>query len=417
MNTNWNKVLFGQFVIFLASLALTEHVHSQILVDNSTTGFYNDSLGGALNGTSPLFPINNDPVIDPAPEPDLTPASLVLGNWLSEPDELNENWSASEIPSSWTVLTETAIVYRLEIQRPLAGLRILIGVDNGAFIWLDGQYLGGHLRPGGAPLGELTLETAPVACGTHFLQILREDHGGITGFTIRVEAIQENSSNLEISSQLPVLSRSISGNLTEQISEVKSIPPVTGFSPGSRHEDFHEQSSFNCESNGAFEPPAVGDLDDSRISDLRNGNVAELTNDTLTNPNSIFIFAEQNGIQTDQPINVDWRAGVDGFNVTYGGTTQPTGGSIPAGTLVTSHLLHFDTLDNESATNAGAASFESEILGVILCTEFLNATDSFLGVAGVNYPNASGRAWEIGGESASINISSCLLYTSPSPRD
>ena len=211
---------------------------------------------------------------------------------------------------------------------------------------------------------------------------------------------------IEVSSTDKSEASIVKGEIETQLNLVNNGTFGSPYVPIFRHADFHVASSFRCDAIGAFEPPAVGAIDDTRLLNLLDGSVNNLTNDTLTNPNSIYIFVEQSSVQTNQPINVDWQAGIDDFDVTYGGTTQPTGGSIPAGTLVTSHLLHFDTLDNESATNAGAASFESAILGVILGTEFLNATDSILGVAGVDYPNASGRAWEIGGDSASINISS-----------
>ena len=164
-------------------------VCADVIIDDSTLGFYNDSIGNVLDGTSPLFPTNSDPVIDPASEPDLHAAASILGDWLTSPNSLNANWSGPQvIPATWSVTTETAIVYEFDAQAGLTDFVVSIGVDNGAFVWLDGTYVGGHLRPGGVIPGELTLTAGNVASGLHYLQVLREDHGTTDGFTIQVEA-------------------------------------------------------------------------------------------------------------------------------------------------------------------------------------------------------------------------------------
>ena len=174
-----------------------------VLVDGTTLGFYNDSLGTSLNGTNPtvddgmvntfLFPNNNsspnDPTIDPVTtEPDLSAASAALGDWLSDPTSLNMNWSGPQlIPSTWTVNDETAILY--EIDGGAGGLSNVIasfGIDNGIFVWLDGIFLGGELRPGGSSLGEFVVNIGDLSAGQHHLQVLREDHGGATGYAVQV---------------------------------------------------------------------------------------------------------------------------------------------------------------------------------------------------------------------------------------
>lgn len=42
------------------------------------------------------------------------------------------------------------------------------------------------MAPGGASLGEFSSPLADLAAGTHYLQLLREDHGGGTGYSIRL---------------------------------------------------------------------------------------------------------------------------------------------------------------------------------------------------------------------------------------
>jgi hypothetical protein len=164
-----------------------------VLVNNAAPGYYNNQLGTVLDGSQPQFPCADvacgDPVINPAAEPDLSAASGILGGWLSEnPIPLNSNWSGPQaIPATWAANTETAIVY--EIDGGAGGIRNVtarLGVDNGIFVWVDGIYQFGALAPGGAFLGEYVVNLGDFPPGTTFVQILREDHGGDTGYRIQI---------------------------------------------------------------------------------------------------------------------------------------------------------------------------------------------------------------------------------------
>ncbi len=151
------------------------------------------------------------------------------------------------------------------------------------------------------------------------------------------------------------------------------------------------------------------DLTDESQCDLLNGDINDLTNDEFAdkNPESVnaYIFAEGKQIVLDTSLVVDWLNDVDDTGVVYGGANQPVGGSIAAGVSVTSHLLHLDTVGMLPATVSGTATFDDEILGVILDTGKLNLADSIVGVDGVKYPSASGRAWEIGGKTGTFSVS------------
>src|SRR5574338_60536 len=70
------------------------------IINNSTLGYYNQAIGNTLNGSAG-FPATGDPTINPAPEPDMSLASAILGNWLTNPGSLNSNWSTAPqaIPS------------------------------------------------------------------------------------------------------------------------------------------------------------------------------------------------------------------------------------------------------------------------------------------------------------------------------
>jgi len=174
--------------------------YSALIIDNSTTGYYNSNIGEVLNGTNQfngtfLFPYNNsnpnDPTINPAPEPNLSSASAILGDWLGDPANLNSYWAGPQsIPSTWTVNSETAIVYEVDAGTGLQNVQGLFGVDNGLFVWLDGTFISGALAPGGAILGEYSYIFPNLSAGTHYLQILREDHGGATGWQINLSGDQ-----------------------------------------------------------------------------------------------------------------------------------------------------------------------------------------------------------------------------------
>ncbi len=176
----------------LAMLTSPLHAESGIeqIIGDDTPGYYNDSLGRILDGTDPGFPATGGSLPD-APEPSLDAAARVLGNWLASPPELNDNWSElQQIPFGWTARDETAVVYPFgNDSTSWTDVTIAIGVDNGAFVWLDGQYLGGQTMPGGVALGELTIELSKIGPGEHVLQVIREDHGGATGFRIDMTGI------------------------------------------------------------------------------------------------------------------------------------------------------------------------------------------------------------------------------------
>lgn len=95
------------------------------------------------------------------------------------------------IPGSWAVNTESAIVYDFTLDTR-SDIHIDLGVDNGVLVWLNGSYLFGAQAGGGSSLTEYDIDISGLSAGTHSLQILREDHGGLTGFADAV-AVPEPS--------------------------------------------------------------------------------------------------------------------------------------------------------------------------------------------------------------------------------
>ena len=170
------------------------------LIDGTTLGYYNNAIGTALDRTNPyagsyLFPgadlMDGDPLIPAAPEPDLSAAAGILGDWLGNPGSLNGNWSGPQvIPNTWAVNTEVGVIYAIDAgPTGLQSLTVDMGADNGMFVWFDGVYQLGGLASGGAILGEYSLGLTDVAPGTHYLQILLEDHGQVNDFTIHATGV------------------------------------------------------------------------------------------------------------------------------------------------------------------------------------------------------------------------------------
>jgi hypothetical protein len=78
-------------------------------------------------------------------------------------------------------------VYAIDAGAGLTNVNLSLGVDNGVFVWLNGNYLFGARAGGGSFLGEYSLVLSDLV-GLNYLQILREDHGGATGYDISLTA-------------------------------------------------------------------------------------------------------------------------------------------------------------------------------------------------------------------------------------
>lgn len=177
----------------LALVGAAGAANAATLVDNATQGLYNNSIQTVLNGNDAFFvPTGSaDPTVTlgPSQAPDLSAASSQLGGWLTTPALPGGTWSggAVSIPSSWDIEDETAIIY--EIAGGATGFTDVsasFGVDNGILVWLNGMFIGGAQRPGGAFPGEHEFALGTLGSGANYLQVLREDHGGSTGYDVSV---------------------------------------------------------------------------------------------------------------------------------------------------------------------------------------------------------------------------------------
>ena len=138
------KHLLTAIVTLLLAVGIAGSASAITLINNSTQGYYNSSIGEILNFTNPyngtyFFPGDyhtyGDPTFNPVPNaPDLSGASSALGNWLTTPANLNTNWELKNIPSTWAVNTETAIIYKINSTTGYNNFVVKLGVDNGIFV-------------------------------------------------------------------------------------------------------------------------------------------------------------------------------------------------------------------------------------------------------------------------------------------
>lgn len=174
----------------LAAVLLTASAASPAAVIIATSTYYNSGLGTSLDtsGNTDPFPCANsacgDLTVNYPTAPNLSAASAALGTWLSNAAPTGGTWTgpSAAIPDTWAVNTETAIVYGIDAGLGLTNLTLSLGVDNGIYVWVDGVYRFGARAPGGASPGEYVLSLADMSAGMHYIQILREDHGGGTGY-------------------------------------------------------------------------------------------------------------------------------------------------------------------------------------------------------------------------------------------
>ncbi|WP_405223919.1 PEP-CTERM sorting domain-containing protein [Lentisalinibacter sediminis] len=180
----------------------TTPVMADVIIDDDTLGYYNDGLGdleeldGESSGDGNILPApiptEGDPTIllDGDPNLPFGDVGAFGDNWLiGDFDNDGGAWSTEPVavPTTWTINDETAIVYNFDLDST-SDLHIDVGVDNGVFIWLNGNFLFGATAPGGSNLDEYDIAVSGLAAGNHWLAILRGDHGGRTGFDINVTA-------------------------------------------------------------------------------------------------------------------------------------------------------------------------------------------------------------------------------------
>jgi len=105
--------------------------------------------------------------------------------------------------------------------------------------------------------------------------------------------------------------------------------------------------------------------------------------DVLQSNTAIRAFNEQQAATLAAPLAVNISApGI------YDDPSDLTPATIPAGTVISSHLIHFDIFfEGAAVESSGTVTFRDRILGVIVGDADVDASD-FLGAAGTTYPAA-----------------------------
>lgn len=102
----------------------------------------------------------------------------------------------------------------------------------------------------------------------------------------------------------------------------------------------------------------------------------------LQSNNRIHWFAERSGFQLAGDLSVDVTS--PGFVNNLGGATP---GVVSSGTVVDSYFFHLDpNISSGFLILDGTATFDSDVLGIVLSDSRLNLSDSVLGTTSTAYP-------------------------------
>ena len=115
---------------------------------------------------------------------------------------------------------------------------------------------------------------------------------------------------------------------------------------------------------------------------------ADARDGALANNSVVFAWNEQQNVMLDGDLLVD----ITGPG-TYAHEEDLNSGVIKAGTIVSSHMIHFDTIRSSEAYYRGTISFDGDILGVIVTWENLDGSD-VVGSPTTMYQKGQGRGLE-----------------------
>ncbi len=143
---------------------------------------------------------------------------------------------------------------------------------------------------------------------------------------------------------------------------------------------------------------------------------SSVAQDVLTDNVSAMVFEERSGYTLPTAIGVDWDASIatDG-NILEGIGLFP--GVIPAGTVVDSFFVHYDTDAQLLGSTLTFVVTDAPILGVILTPDLLDDSDGTLGAPGTFYPGSfdfrgtAGQASEADQVLISFDLMSITIYS------
>lgn len=127
---------------------------------------------------------------------------------------------------------------------------------------------------------------------------------------------------------------------------------------------------------------------------------ASVAQGDLESDTEIFLFAEQGLLTLPSAVS----AVIASPNLSFTGTTIPSSGTVPSGTLVNSYFFHADKVGTSGIVIvSGSVTFDEDILAVIVTTVDLDASDGLLGTSATSYGSAAERGLENADDIISIS--------------
>ncbi len=104
----------------------------------------------------------------------------------------------------------------------------------------------------------------------------------------------------------------------------------------------------------------------------------------------VFLFKEQSGIELTSDVDVDLSPLDPPAEQQWGPmpTCEDSPGTIPAGTVVDSYLLHFDPTAGSVWAYGVEMNFSGDVLGIIITDANMTGSDSECAADGVTYPDS-----------------------------
>jgi hypothetical protein len=150
-------------------------------------------------------------------------------------------------------------------------------------------------------------------------------------------------------------------------------------------------------------PAAAGIVGTTGQVDVLSSPPASLKPGHLQSNSHVFAFTEQTDLTLSTAVKVDITT-----PGTYETDNSLTPGTINAGTAVESYFLHADPRNNDTMFD-GSVTFSTPILGVMVLSATLSASDAQLGATGTVYDtDDSGRGLELTTGQDYVTLSSNL---------
>lgn len=105
----------------------------------------------------------------------------------------------------------------------------------------------------------------------------------------------------------------------------------------------------------------------------------------LENSNVMYLIPEAKNHALQTPLSIDVRPGNE--------SASSSSGSLPAGTVVSSYVLHFDSSGDDDTALSGTIRLPEPVVGIIAAGPKLDESDKRLGASNVTYPKPDQGRW------------------------